>query len=220
MLYCGFGSAALRDGAAVAAACIAGGAAAGCRVLLAGGLGGGLPLPHGAACNGVEGDDVDPCRADVFWMCDAPHDWLLPRCVAALHHGGSGTCHAALRAGTPQLVCPLEFDQHFWAGRMRALGVAPPPLAIDALTADNVAAALRRALSEPICSRAAAMKDELAREEDGAEVAAAFITAYVPAARDKLRRQHAAAAAAQPCGAERGVETSARTRAVAAAGGR
>jgi hypothetical protein len=27
------------------------------------------------------------------------HDWLLPRCSAAVHHGGSGTTVAALRAG-------------------------------------------------------------------------------------------------------------------------
>ena len=27
---------------------------------------------------------------------------LLPRCAAALHHGGAGTCAAALLAGTPQ----------------------------------------------------------------------------------------------------------------------
>ena len=27
---------------------------------------------------------------------------LLPRCTAALHHGGAGTCAAALLAGTPQ----------------------------------------------------------------------------------------------------------------------
>ena len=194
MLHCGFGSAALRDGAAIAAACVAGGAAAGCRVLLAGGLGGGLPRPDGAACDGVEGDAIDACSADVFHMHEAPHDWLLPRCAVVLHHGGAGTCHAALHAGTPQVLCPLQYDQPFWAQRMNSLGVAPPPLEIDNFTADAVAAAVRRALSERIRSRAAAMATELAGETDGAVVAADFICAYVPAARDKMKRQQAAEA--------------------------
>ena len=193
MLHCGFGSAALQDGAAIAAACVAGGEAAGCRVLLAGGLGGGLPRPDSAACDGVEGDAIDACCAEVFYMHEAPHDWLLPRCAVVLHHGGSGTCHAALHAGTPQVLCPLQYDQPYWAQRMNNLGVAPPPLEIDDFTPDAVAAAVRRALSEQICSRAAVMANELAGETDGAVVAADFISAYVPAAQDKMgRRQHEA----------------------------
>jgi sterol 3beta-glucosyltransferase len=208
VLYCGFGSAALRDGAAVAAACIAGGRAAGCRVLLAGGLGGGLPRPH---------NDDD---ADVMWLQDAPHDWLLPRCAVALHHGGAGTVHAALRAGTPQVIAPLQYDQPFWARRMRALGVAPAPLDVAALRSGDVAAAVRRALSEPIRSRAAAIRDELVSDADGAAVAAAFIAAYVPAALEKMKRLKAAAdAPLQPCSAdERAGETAARARTVAAGG--
>lgn len=204
MLYCGFGSAALRDGAAVAAACIAGGRAAGCRVLLAGGLGGGLPRP-------VNDDDDD----DVLWLQDAPHDWLLPRCAVALHHGGAGTVHAALRAGTPQVIAPLQYDQPFWARRMRALGVAPAPLDVAALRSCDVESAVRRALSEPIRSRAAAIRDELASDADGAAVAAAFIAAYVPAALEKKRRQ----APLHPCCAdERAGEPAARARTVAAGG--
>jgi len=50
------------------------------------------------------------------------HDWLLPRCAALLHHGGAGTVAAALRCGTPQLVCPLHFDQQQWAERVVWLG--------------------------------------------------------------------------------------------------
>lgn len=35
-------------------------------------------------------------------------------CSAIVHHGGAGTCAAALRAGLPQLICPFHFDQHSW----------------------------------------------------------------------------------------------------------
>ena len=165
---------------------------AGCRVLLAGGLGGGLPRPCDAACDAADGDAIDPCDAAVFYLQEAPHDWLLPRCAVVLHHAGAGTCHAALHAGTPQVLCPLQYDQPYWARRMHSLGVAPPPLdMIEDFTAGSVAAAVRRALSEPICSRAAKLADELALEADGAAVAAEFISAYVPAAREKSKRQRA-----------------------------
>ncbi len=50
-----------------------------------------------------------------------PHDWLLPRCAVALHHAGSGTAAAAMRAGIPQVTCPLMYDQHYWAVRLMML---------------------------------------------------------------------------------------------------
>jgi hypothetical protein len=44
----------------------------------------------------------------------ACHHLLLSAADAVLHHGGSGTTAAALAAGTPQLICPLQFDQFYW----------------------------------------------------------------------------------------------------------
>jgi hypothetical protein len=42
----------------------------------------------------------------------APHEWLFPRVVCAVHHGGAGTTGAAFRAGVPQarltLGCRVE----------------------------------------------------------------------------------------------------------------
>jgi hypothetical protein len=42
------------------------------------------------------------------------HHLLIAAAGAVLHHGGSGTTAAALAAGTPQLICPLQFDQYYW----------------------------------------------------------------------------------------------------------
>jgi sterol 3beta-glucosyltransferase len=44
----------------------------------------------------------------------ACHHLLLSAADSVLHHGGSGTTAAALAAGTPQLICPLQFDQYYW----------------------------------------------------------------------------------------------------------
>lgn len=51
------------------------------------------------------------------------HDAVLPRCRAAMHHGGAGTTHAALRAGLPSYVLSVFADQPFWGWRTTALEV-------------------------------------------------------------------------------------------------
>ena len=53
----------------------------------------------------------------------APFGSLLPRAAALLHHGGIGTAAQALRAGCPQLVMPMAFDQPDNAVRLARLGV-------------------------------------------------------------------------------------------------
>ena len=52
-----------------------------------------------------------------------PFSALLPRCAALVHHGGIGTTAQALRAGIPQLVTPMIFDQPDNAARVKRLGV-------------------------------------------------------------------------------------------------
>jgi UDP:flavonoid glycosyltransferase YjiC (YdhE family) len=52
-----------------------------------------------------------------------PFSRLLPRAAALVHHGGIGTVSQALRAGVPQLIHTLAFDQHDNAARLRRLGV-------------------------------------------------------------------------------------------------
>ncbi|QEF98486.1 MurG-like transferase [Stieleria maiorica] len=47
---------------------------------------------------------------------------LLPHCCAIVHHGGIGTTSQALRAGIPQIIRPLAFDQFDNAERVAALG--------------------------------------------------------------------------------------------------
>lgn len=52
-----------------------------------------------------------------------PHDWLFPRIDGAVHHGGSGTTGATLRAGLPTVIKPFFGDQFFYASRVEELGV-------------------------------------------------------------------------------------------------
>ena len=54
----------------------------------------------------------------------APFGLLLPRAAALVHHGGIGNTAQALRAGLPQLITPMAFDQFDNAMRLERLGVA------------------------------------------------------------------------------------------------
>jgi len=49
---------------------------------------------------------------------------LLPRAAALIHHGGIGSCAQALRAGVPQLIMPMAYDQFDNAARVQELGVS------------------------------------------------------------------------------------------------
>ena len=103
-----------------------------------------------------------------------PHDLLLPRCSAVVHHGGAGTTAAALRAGVPQVVVPHAADQPYWGRRMADLGVAAPPVARKDLTPARLRAALELALS-PGARHTAYALGELVRAEDGAGDAARLV---------------------------------------------
>jgi UDP:flavonoid glycosyltransferase YjiC (YdhE family) len=108
-------------------------------------------------------------------VADVPHEWLLPRMRAVVHHGGAGTTGAALRSGAPSVVVPLGFDQPFWGRRVAALGVGPEPLSRRGLTAGRLADAIGRAVGDDgIRERAAALGAAL-RAEDGAVRAAGVV---------------------------------------------
>src|SRR5699024_10154168 len=92
------------------------------RVVLATGWGG---------VAGIDGAE------DVLSLTSAPHERLFPRVEAVIHHGGSGTVHAGLRAGRPTLVCPFLGDQPFWGKRVQEAGAGPAPVPRRALTSDR-----------------------------------------------------------------------------------
>jgi UDP:flavonoid glycosyltransferase YjiC (YdhE family) len=96
-----------------------------------------------------------------------PHEWLFPRTVAAVHHGGAGTTAAALRAGVPSIIIPFIIDQPFWGQRVFGLGTGPQPIPRKKLTPDRLSAAIHKAITNtPMRQRAAALGERI-RSEDG-----------------------------------------------------
>lgn len=54
----------------------------------------------------------------------ARHSQVLPRCAAVVSHGGIGTVSQGLRAGIPQVIMPMNYDQPEHARRLTELKVA------------------------------------------------------------------------------------------------
>jgi vancomycin aglycone glucosyltransferase len=94
---------------------------------------------------------------------------LFERVAAVVHHGGAGTTTAAARAGTPQVVIPQMYDQHYWARRVHDLGIGAAH-APRAPTVDSLTDALRRALHPDVSARAESIATMM--HDDGAQAAA------------------------------------------------
>lgn len=69
-----------------------------------------------------------PPTPNLFVIEKADHGWLLPKCRAAVIHGGIGTITAVLQAGIPVIVASLFVDQPAWGKIIakKTLGVHIP----------------------------------------------------------------------------------------------
>ena len=107
------------------------------------------------------------------------HARLLPRCAAALHHGGAGTSHGVLAAGRPSVVVGFMEEQMSWGRRLVGRGVCGGVFRFRPAKPANMASALRRAALDPsMRARAEALGKSVANE-DGVGNAVRAIEALV-----------------------------------------
>lgn len=151
-IYVGFGSMANRDAQQTTEIVIDAVRKAGVRAVLASGWG------------GLSATNVPE---SVYLINSAPHEWLFPRMGAVVHHGGAGTTAAGLRAGIPSIIVPFKNDQPFWGKRVEELGVGPTPIPHKRLSADNLAQAMRQAITDQTMRRNASALGEKICAEDG-----------------------------------------------------
>ena len=104
---------------------------------------------------------------DVFFTGPLPHDWILPRSSAVVHHGGAGTTGAVIQAGVPGVVLPVSADQFFWGRRVKKLGAGPEPIAFQKLTLDKLHTAFKEALEDPALKTRARRLGNQVQAEDG-----------------------------------------------------
>lgn len=106
----------------------------------------------------------------VFLAAAFDHDRLLPKCAAAVHHGGAGTTATALRAGLPALVVSSFGDQPFWGWRVQQAGVGLT-LSYRKLDETRLERALDRLLDPRRVARARSLASALRAERGTARTA-------------------------------------------------
>jgi vancomycin aglycone glucosyltransferase len=111
-------------------------------------------------------DDAPDCMS----IGEVNQQALFRRVACVVHHGGAGTTTAATRAGTPQVIIPQLYDQHYFAERVQHLGVGSAH-APGAPTTESLTAALERSLHPDVAARARLVAAHF--KTDGARIAAA-----------------------------------------------
>jgi UDP:flavonoid glycosyltransferase YjiC (YdhE family) len=107
------------------------------------------------------GAELGPLPANVRVETFVDQARLMPYVDLVVHHGGSGTVLGALVNGVPQVLTPRGADQFLNGDIVARAGLAEVLLPGEA-TAEAVAAAAQRALTEPNRSAIDAARDEIA----------------------------------------------------------
>ncbi|KAG7388496.1 hypothetical protein PHYPSEUDO_012282 [Phytophthora pseudosyringae] len=174
-IFVGFGSMVLEDPRATTEMIIEAAKQANVRVLIQ------------SSWTDMAGDLEIP--ANVFFVGDCPHDWLLPRCSAVVHHGGAGTTAGGLLAGKPTFIVPFFGDQPFWGRAVVKAGVGVDPCPITDLTTKKLRAALEELQSPFLRNRAQRLQKRM-RKEDGAEEAVKSFYRHLPLRRMRCDLDH------------------------------
>ena len=83
---------------------------------------------------------------DVMFVKSVSHTKIFPLVKVILHHGGIGTTHAALRAGTPSVIVPFIVDQPWWAHKLHKQELGPQSLPLRKLKSKKVSQRILQAL--------------------------------------------------------------------------
>ncbi|GGG12852.1 hypothetical protein GCM10007304_28560 [Rhodococcoides trifolii] len=165
-IYVGFGSMTVPDPERTSAALVTAAAATGRRLLVASGW--------------SKFMDRSPTGSDTLYVTPSvDHSRVLPRCAAAVHHGGAGSTAAGLRAGIPTLVCWFGADQPMWGRQITRAGVGAA-LPVRTVTEETLTAAFVDILRDERASAARALGRRLTSAENAATAAVDVIEAVAP----------------------------------------
>ncbi|GAY14822.1 glycosyltransferase [Mycobacterium sp. shizuoka-1] len=102
---------------------------------------------------------------------------IFPSCRAVVHHGGSGTLAACLRAGVPQLVLWTLPDQPFFAAQLKRLKVGAGRR-FATTTENSLVKDLRRILAPDYATRARSIAPRMTTRDDSVVAAADRVEAF------------------------------------------
>ncbi|MDA2890733.1 glycosyltransferase [Mycolicibacterium sp. BiH015] len=118
-----------------------------------------------------------PQSDDVKIVGQVNYATIFPRCKAVVHHGGSGTTNAVLRAGVPGLILWTLPDQSLWAARLKRLKVGAGRR-FSATTQKTLAADLRAILAPDFVARAGELATRMTSPADSVAVTVGLAENY------------------------------------------
>jgi UDP:flavonoid glycosyltransferase YjiC (YdhE family) len=99
---------------------------------------------------------------------------VFPACRAVVHHGGTGTTAAGLRAGIPTLILSTDLFQTLWGARVKRLKVGTARR-LSTTTQKSLVADLRRILAPQYVARARAIATRMTKATESAAAAADLV---------------------------------------------
>jgi UDP:flavonoid glycosyltransferase YjiC (YdhE family) len=87
---------------------------------------------------------------------------IFPVCRAVVHHGGSGTTAASMRAGVPTLILWSSADQPYWGNQVKRLNVGTARR-FSASTQESLVADLRQILAPETATRARELATQMSK---------------------------------------------------------
>ncbi|SCU95737.1 LAFA_0G01992g1_1 [Lachancea sp. 'fantastica'] len=133
-------------------------------------------------------DDIEePFPECIYSSGSVPHDWLFPQIDAAVHHGGSGTTGATLRAGLPTIIKPFFGDQFFYAGRVEDIGAG---INLKKLNSKTLSRALKEVTTSSRMSHKAQQIQQEIAKEDGVETAISCIYSELEYAKSLVQAKY------------------------------
>jgi UDP:flavonoid glycosyltransferase YjiC (YdhE family) len=103
---------------------------------------------------------------------------IFPVCRAVVHHGGSGTTAASMRAGIPTLILWSSADQPYWGNQVKRLNVGTARRFSDT-THESLVADLRQVLAPETATRARELATRMSKPAESIAKAADLLEAAV-----------------------------------------
>ena len=102
---------------------------------------------------------------------------VFPKCRAVVHHGGSGTTAASLRAGVPTLILSMDANQALWGTQVKRMRVGAARR-FSATKRDTLVADLRRILAPDYRNRARELGTRMTKPADNVAAAADLVEKF------------------------------------------
>ena len=129
---------------------------------------------------------AEPARS-AWTLAEADYDWLLAHAACVIHHGGVGTLAAVLRAGKPSILLPQILSQAQFGNMLMREKLAAGVFEASRIESGELAAAIRRAVSDDEMIASALRWQAAVRAEGGVHAAADLINSMRNTSRSQVQ---------------------------------